>query len=171
MSGTAPLSHGQWLQPLVRRRAGSPVLFMWAGTAWSAPSQGNLTLGPNSHRGSTMEEPIGWHSMWLNQDNRCRRVLPRDVCVRVIQGNLMLSPHTCRKPAMGEPIGRCLTRHLQVIGRCLPGQPEQHLVRGTWRWVPAVTGSRPWGNPSIVARCGMTRRTGVGVVSVSTWPA
>ena len=90
----------------------------------------------SSHRGSTMGEPIGRRSMRLNQDKRCRRVSPRDVCTRVRQGNRTLSPHTCRKPAMGEPIGRCPTRHLRVIGGCQPSsrfilvQNEQHPVRG-----------------------------------------
>ena len=40
-------------------------------------------------------------------------------------------------------------------------QPEQHPVRGTWRWVPAPTQARPWGNPSADAQCGWTRTTGV----------
>ena len=31
MSGTAPSTPGQWLQQLVRRLAGSLVLYMWAG--------------------------------------------------------------------------------------------------------------------------------------------
>ena len=46
--------------------------------------------------------------------------------------------------------------------RFVLAQPEQHLVRGTRRWVPALTESWPRGNPSIDARCGRTRRTGVG---------
>ena len=40
-------------------------------------------------------------------------------------------------------------------------QPEQHPVRGTWRWVPAPTEGWPWGNPSVNGRCGWTRTTGV----------
>ena len=79
----------------------------------------------------TMGEPIGQRSMRLNQDKRCRGVSPGDVCARVNQGNLTLSPPTCQKPAMAERIGRCSTRHLRVNGRCQPGQPEQHPVRGT----------------------------------------
>ena len=131
-------------------------------------------LSANSPRGPTMGEPIGQRSMRLNQDKRCRRVSSGDVCARVSQGNLTLSPPTYRKPAMGEPIGRCSTRHLRVNGRCRPDQPEQHSVRGNWCWMPALTESRPWGNPSIDARCGRTRRTGVGEFleqypSVTTW--
>ena len=42
-------------------------------------------------------------------------------------------------------------------------QHEQHPVRGTRRWVPAPTESRPWGNPSIDARSGFTRCVAVGV--------
>ena len=78
-----------------------------------------------------MREPIGKRSMWLNQDNRCRRVSPGDVCARVSQGNLTLSPPTCRKPAMGEPIGRCPARHLRVSrsGSEIPSYGGTHQER------------------------------------------
>ena len=59
------------------------VVCVCLGADWAAPRQGNLTLGASSHRGSTMGEPIGQRSMRLNQDNRRRRVSPRDVCSRV----------------------------------------------------------------------------------------
>ena len=102
---------------------GGSVVCVCSRATWVAPSQGNLSEGTSSHRGLNMGEPIGQRSMRLNQDNRCRRVSPRDVCVRVSQSNLTLSPHTCRKRAMGEPIDLCSIRYLRVIGRCQPGQP------------------------------------------------
>ena len=89
-----------------------------------------MTLGASSHRKLTMGST---HPSTLDVAEAVQTVSggPTHSCLNEGESgapNAELSYMS--KPAMGAPIGRRSTRHLRMIGRCRPSQPEQHLARG-----------------------------------------